>query len=204
MDPTSPSLIARKIDSRVSSSLILALQYIRNDRTITDSSIHWIPSNESHIPNISIIDQSLDREQWLDWLFPLTINYYERLLKEFFVTLNIPSGTLLPKLHETGDAFLFQLTCCHLMATHPYNISNYSKTTCRNCSRNDLMSSRLSQDHHLLSSLASFISWEEICVGLICGKISPIYPAASRHLLNWMISKPSVAVLLSSLNELRQ
>jgi hypothetical protein len=238
-NPKSTSLIARKIDTKTSASLIKALEFLRlesNERTIEK-----YRSNESHIPSVSVFSQSIDQrnERWSSWLSPLTLEYCESLLIEFLTSLAPssshpnPAATPLPQLKETGKASIYRLTCCDWIqkdqqqqrgqgqgqgqgqgcSEDKANCSaTIPKVTCRECSENvlEFSSSSLSsmririQDQNLLQSLMSVSAWEEICVGLVCGKISPIYITTAKYLKTWSQTKPSVVQLLHGLNEIRE
>lgn len=220
MNPQSTSLIARKIDTKTSASLIKALEFLRLESN--ERSIEKYRSNESHIPSVSVFSQSIDQrnERWLSWLSPLTLEYCESLLIEFLTSLAPSSGhpnpaaTPLPQLKETGKTSIYRLTCCDWIQTDQHqqrgqgqgqgcseDKANCSatKVTCRECSENvmDFSSSSLSstririQDENLLQSLMSVSAWEEICVGLVCGKISPIYITTAKYLKTWSQTKPS-------------
>ena len=166
----------------------------------------------------------IDKESWHDWLSPLVMEYYQSLFIEFFSSLTLPlshplinhlsslqlpilpSLTTSPQLIETGLTYNYRLTSCHWFGNYThFDIGNL---TCRNSNLLFIL-----EDIPLLSSLASFSPWSYICIGLVCGKISPIYIHASKQLLYWnKIQKqfsnsshkvPSVQEMIKALDDLR-
>jgi hypothetical protein len=153
----------------------------------------------------------------------MTIAYYESLLQEFLSSLTPPSPATttatdglpppdrqLPQLNETGKSYLYQLTCCRWLQSHSHLQRDVSKVTCRQCpqdGREDTPMPLLHQDTNLLETLAALSLWEEVCVGLVCGRSTPVYTTAARHLMQVLLkspSGPSVAQILMSLNNVRE
>jgi hypothetical protein len=223
VNPKSTSLIVRKIDTKTSASLIKALEFLRLESANLSGSIEKFHSNESQISSVSVFSQSVDQEKWMSWLYPLTLEYCDSLLVEFLTTLapssthpSAASVTSLPQLRETGKTFIYRLTCCDWIQKEQANqqpqcsegMNNCTtRVTCRKCSEHLLEPSfsSIRIDQNLLQALMSLSAWEEICVGLVCGKISPIYITTAKYLNTWSHTQPpSVADLLHGLNEIRE
>lgn len=218
--PSNTNIIVRKIDPQISSSLIQALKYIHNSSVLSKPFEKFI-TNSSKTPSTSVFGQLDDKEIWLEWLYPLTINYYSTLIMEFLMSLtpptnsnsnsnsNVPNTIFpLPKLNETGKTYNYKLTCCHWLDQQQIQqqrqLLNNTKYSCRECFNEKNKMIELHQDMNLLHSLSSISQWEDICIGFVCGKISPIYIRVSFLLQRFHEIKPVVMDLLTSLNEIRE
>lgn len=127
-----------------------------------------------------------------------SITYLQSLSLPPLSTLTKP-----PNLIETGKTYNYRLTSCQWFGNYSQLLINQN-VTCRNM--NYL---HIQEDYHFFHILANLSPWTNICIGLVCGNISPIQIAASKHLLNWyqfqkQNSKlPLVIDLLYGLNDLR-
>lgn len=161
------------------------------------------------------------------------MDYYNSLFIEFFSSLSYPqfhpfssylsaqSLPIIPTLMtppqmmiETGRTYNYRLSSCQWFGNYSHHFTSSSQSfpsfaEIRNITCRNMKFTSIHQDLLLLQTLANLLPWDYVCIGLVCGNISPLYISASRHLLHWerfhsQFKFPTIKDIFDGLNDLRK